>query len=50
MQEFAWAEEDLPKRKADRGSSLKADVAAELARQPMFCFEVGPTRSTVLAC
>jgi hypothetical protein len=39
VQEFGWAEEDLPKRKADRGSSLKADMAAELAKEPMFCFE-----------
>ena len=38
-QEFAWPEEDLPKRKADRGSSLKADMAAELAKEPMFCLE-----------
>ena len=48
LQEFAWAEEDIPKRRADRGSSLKADVAAELAKQPMFCFEVGPTMSVPL--
>ena len=39
-QEFAWPEEDLPKRKAERGSSLTADTAAELAKEPMFCFEV----------
>ena len=38
-QEFAWPEEDLPKRKAERGSSLTADTAAELAKEPMFCFE-----------
>jgi len=41
-QEFAWAEEDRPKRRADRGSSLKGDVAAELAKEPMFCFEARP--------
>ena len=39
MQEFAWPEEDLPKRKAERGSSLSAETAAELAKEPMFCFE-----------
>jgi len=38
-QEFAWPEEDLPKRKAERGSSLTTDTAAELAKEPMFCFE-----------
>ena len=39
-QEFAWPEEDLPKRKAERGSSLSAERAVELAKEPMFCFEV----------
>ncbi len=39
MQEFAWPEEDLPRRKAERGSSLSAKRAAELAKEPMFCFE-----------
>ena len=42
VQEFAWPEEELPKRKADRGSSLKAETAAELAKEPMFCFEARP--------
>ena len=49
MQEFAWAEEDLPRRKADRGSSLKADLAAELAKEPMFCFEARPTTARFAA-
>ncbi len=40
VQEFAWAEEDVPKRRADRGSSINANTAAELAKEPMFCFEV----------
>ena len=46
VQEFAWPEEDLPKRKADRGSSLKADMAAELAKEPIFCFEARPSTLT----
>ena len=40
MQEFSWPEEDLPKRMADRGSTLTAEAAAELAKEPMFCLEV----------
>ena len=51
-QEFAWPEEDLVKRKADRGSSLKEDMAVELAKEPMFCFEASPrcNPSAITAC
>ncbi len=41
LQEFAWTEDALPMRKAERGSSLGAESAAKLAEEPMFCFEVG---------
>lgn len=55
LQEFAWTEEELPQRLRERQSTLahadssrhkggqedKASLMAELAREPMFCFEVG---------
>lgn len=54
LQEFAWTEEELPKRLRERQSTLahadssrhtggqqdKAALMAELAKEPMFCFEV----------
>ncbi len=41
VQEFAWTEDALPVRKAERGSSVGAAAAAKLSEEPMFCFEVG---------
>ncbi len=41
VQEFAWTEDALPVRKAERGSSVGAEAAAKLSEEPMFCFEVG---------
>ena len=41
-QEFAWAEEDLPLRVAERGSSLSKEAASKLSKEPMWCFEVHP--------
>ena len=43
-QEFAWTEDSLPVRKAERGSSLSTEAAAKLAMEPMFCFEVARQR------
>ena len=40
VQEFAWTEDALPARKAERGSSIGAEAAAKLSEEPMFCFEV----------
>lgn len=55
LQEFAWTEAELPKRLRERESTLahaessvhggghaqKAHLLGKLAREPMFCFEVG---------
>ena len=40
-QDFAWTEADMPRLRAERGSSLEGEAAAKLAAEPMFCFEVG---------
>lgn len=54
LQEFAWTEEELPKRLRERQSTLahadssrhtgghedKTALMAQLAKEPMFCFEV----------
>jgi len=54
LQEFAWTEAELPQRLRERQSTLahadssrhrggqedKAALMAELAQEPMFCFEV----------
>ena len=37
LQEFAWTEADKPIKLAARSSMVPND--ADLARQPMFCFE-----------
>ena len=47
LQEFAWTEADLPRKRAERASSLPpgaASSAAQLSREPMFCIEVRFTR------
>ena len=45
LQEFAWTEEDISQKLAERGSSLAPDsdprLADTLAKEPLFCFEVG---------
>ena len=43
LQEFAWTEKDVPRKRQERASSLPQD-STELLRmnsQPMYCFEVG---------
>ena len=41
LQQFAWTEADLPRRRAKVRASAAphSAVAAELAREPLFCFE-----------
>ncbi len=43
LQEFAWTEKDVPRKRQERASSLPQD-STELLRmnsEPMYCFEVG---------
>jgi hypothetical protein len=43
LQEFAWTEADLPRKREERASSLPPEAASsaeQLNREPMFCIEV----------
>lgn len=42
LQEFAWTEADIPRKRRERASSLPPDseAARHVDAQPLWCFEV----------
>ena len=43
LQEFAWTEKDVPRKRQERSSSLPKESYEHFCMdcEPMFCFEVG---------
>ncbi len=43
LQEFAWTENDVPRKRQERASNLPQDCPERVSidYEPMFCFEVG---------
>jgi hypothetical protein len=53
LQEFAWTEADLPRKREERASSLPPEAASsaeQLNREPMFCIEVRFAALLLMRC